>query len=142
MTALKILSPLPGFFWAGSINDGKRLSRAAARQLCAHTWPGNVRELANTMERVRLLAQTDVILPEHLPPAIRQAVPPTQSAIPVPDMPQNGAVKIKTLEETEVDTIRKALAQTKGNRTKAADMLGITRRGLIYKLKRLGIDNV
>nr|WP_321402123.1 sigma-54 dependent transcriptional regulator [uncultured Desulfobacter sp.] len=132
--------PLARFFLGRGQNDGKRLSRAAARQLCAHTWPGNVRELANTMERVRLLAQTDVILPEHLPPAIRHAVPPPQPAFNLPDLPQNDAPKIKTLEETEVDTIRKALMQTNGNRTKAADMLGITRRGLIYKLKRLGID--
>ena len=133
--------PLARFFLGRERNEPKRLSRAAARKLCAHTWPGNVRELANTMERVRLLAQTDVILPEHLPPAIRQAIPASQPPpSPLPIMTQHGAPKIKTLEETEVDAIRKALEQTNGNRTKAADMLGITRRGLIYKLKRLGID--
>lgn len=46
---------------------------------------------------------------------------------------------VKTLGEIEVDTILLGLDQTEGNRTRAAEFLGITRRGLIYKLKRLGM---
>jgi two-component system response regulator HydG len=104
--------------------------------LYAHRWPGNVRELANAMEHARLLCQTDVVLPEHLPPAVREAVTravvDTRAAtVSRPD--------VKTLEESEIDSIRRALEQTGGNRTRAAKLLGITRRGLIYKLKRLGM---
>jgi DNA-binding NtrC family response regulator len=49
------------------------------------------------------------------------------------------AQNVKTLEESEIEMVRHALEQTGGNRTKAAELLGITRRGLIYKLKRLGL---
>ena len=65
--------PLARHFLALGRNEDKRLSRAAAQALVAHQWPGNVRELANAIERARLLSQTDVILPEHLPPAVRAA---------------------------------------------------------------------
>ncbi|ADK85022.1 two component, sigma54 specific, transcriptional regulator, Fis family [Desulfarculus baarsii DSM 2075] len=127
--------PLARRFLAGG---DKRLSRAAAQALQAHHWPGNVRELANAMERAGLLSQTDVILPEHLPPAVRQGA---ASASPGPAPPATATPPaVKTLEQSEVEAIRLALAQTGGNRTKAADILGITRRGLIYKLKRLGLD--
>ncbi len=103
----------------------------------AHQWPGNVRELANAIERARLLSQTDVILPEHLPPAVRT---PTSRVVDETRKPaMSPQTDVKTLEQNETDIIRRALDQTGGNRTRAAELLGITRRGLIYKLKRLGI---
>jgi DNA-binding NtrC family response regulator len=80
------------------------------------------------------------VLPEHLPPAAREAAaraavgPAEPTAAAGPDAPA-----VKTLEEVEIESIRRALERTGGNRTKAAQLLGITRRGLIYKLKRLGI---
>jgi len=85
------------------------------------------------------LSQTDVILPEHLPPAVRKAAgrvaPESQPA------PKQGAqVETKTLEQHEIEAVTAALKQTGGNRTHAAQLLGITRRGLIYKLKRLGLE--
>ncbi|MHB9075265.1 MAG: sigma-54 interaction domain-containing protein [Desulfobaccales bacterium] len=131
---------LARFFLGLGKVEGKRLSRAAAQTLLAHTWPGNVRELANAIERVRLLSQTDVILPEHLPPAVCQATSRARTAAgsepPPMQEPQAG---LKTLEENEIEVIRRTLEQTDGNRTRAAELLGITRRGLIYKLKRLGM---
>jgi DNA-binding NtrC family response regulator len=129
--------PLARQFLAMGRNDDKRLSRAAAQALVAHHWPGNVRELANAIERARLLSQTDVILPEHLPPAVR--VGASQSASETREPALGHQLDVKTLEESETESIRRALEQTGGNRTRAAELLGITRRGLIYKLKRLGI---
>jgi DNA-binding NtrC family response regulator len=129
--------PLARHFLALGSNENKRLSRAAAQALTAHPWPGNVRELANAIERARLLSQTDVILPEHLPPVFRQS-----SSRAIHEKQVTGLelkANVKTLEESEMDIIRRALEQTGGNRTRAAELLGITRRGLIYKLKRLGI---
>ena len=114
--------------------EKKRLSRAAGEALMAHDWPGNVRELANAMQRARLLSRTEVILPEHLPPALRKG-----ATLPNSPPPGPGTSGIKTLEQAEIDMIRKVLTKTDGNRTKAAKLLGITRRGLIYKLKRLVI---
>jgi DNA-binding NtrC family response regulator len=130
------IPPLARHFLArGRIAD-KRLSRAAVQVLLAHPWPGNVRELANAIERARLLSQTDVILPEHLPPAVRVSGPKTLREEPPAYNPQD----VRTLEENETDIIRRTLEQTGGNRTRAAEILGITRRGLIYKLKRLGVE--
>jgi len=132
--------PLARQFLAGhdaEQTEGKRLSRAAMRLLMAHRWPGNVRELANAMEHARLIAPSDVVLPEHLPPAIRSLAPREE---PAPKPPAAaGESGVKTLEESEIEAVRRALEQTGGNRTKAAELLGITRRGLIYKLKRLGL---
>jgi DNA-binding NtrC family response regulator len=135
---LEDILPLARYFLAKEQPETKRLSRAAIQIVTAHPWPGNVRELANAMEHARLLSQTDVILPEHLPPAVREATaPPATAACEAasPDM----APGVKTLEEGEIEMVRHALEQTGGNRTKAAELLGITRRGLIYKLKRLGL---
>jgi DNA-binding NtrC family response regulator len=99
--------------------ETRRLSRAAIQALLSHTWPGNVRELANAMAHVRLLSQTDVILPEHLPPAVRKSAanaPRTRTeSEPV------SAAPTKTLEQQEYEAVEAA------------------RRGLIYKLKRLGL---
>jgi DNA-binding NtrC family response regulator len=133
--------PLARHFLAHSGQGDKRLSRAAVQVLLAYPWPGNVRELSNAMERARLLSRTDVILPEHLPPVIRaawQGTAPMESDGADPedgDVPAPGP-GVMTLEHAEIDSIRRALAQTGGNRTKSAELLGITRRGLINKLKR------
>ena len=132
------IAVLARFFLNRGDTESRRLSRAAMQALQNHPWPGNVRELANAMAHVRLLSQTDVILPEHLPPAVRKS-----AAKAVPDTPTATQAKrpeeTKTLEQQEFEAVAAALKQTGGNRTHAAQLLGITRRGLIYKLKRLGL---
>jgi DNA-binding NtrC family response regulator len=133
------IPPLARLFLNKDKTEARRLSRAAMQTLISHPWPGNVRELANAMSHVRLLSQTDVILPEHLPPAVRKSAGKAapESRIPVEqDLP----AQAKTLEQHEIEAVTAALKQTKGNRTHAAQLLGITRRGLIYKLKRLGLE--
>ncbi|MEW6265245.1 MAG: sigma-54 dependent transcriptional regulator [Thermodesulfobacteriota bacterium] len=130
--------PLARFFLGRGQTEAKRLSRAAARVLSAYPWPGNVRELGNAMEHARLLCQTDVIGPEHLPPSIRNMAPRVDAETGEEALREDGAVK--TLEEGEIENIKRALERTGGNRTRAAALLGITRRGLIYKLKRLGMS--
>ena len=129
--------PLAAYFLRQGEGENKRLSRAVRKALTVHTWPGNVRELANALEHARLLSPTDVVLPEQLPPAVRQSA--GKAAAEGPEVTEPGRPAVKTLEESEIDAIRRALEQTDGNRTRAAGLLGITRRGLIYKLKRLGI---
>jgi DNA-binding NtrC family response regulator len=85
------------------------------------------------MERARLLSPGDVILPEHLPPALRQAAEAPLAAAP------SESENVRALELVERDSIAKALEKTEGNRTRAAELLGISRRTLIYKLKRYGL---
>jgi DNA-binding NtrC family response regulator len=136
---LEDIGPLARLFLNRDSAENRRLSRAALQTLASHHWPGNVRELANSMAHVRLLSQTDVILPEHLPPAVRKAagrIGPESR----PASEQRGQIETKTLEQHEIEAVRAALKQTGGNRTHAAQLLGITRRGLIYKLKRLGLE--
>lgn len=131
------IPPLARLFLNKDSAENRRLSRAALQTLTSHQWPGNVRELANAMAHVRLLSQTDVILPEHLPPAVRKAAGRTA---PESQPTAKQGVETKTLEQHEIEAVTAALKQTGGNRTHAAQLLGITRRGLIYKLKRLGLE--
>lgn len=123
--------PLARFF----MDSGKRLSPASVRCLQNHTWPGNIRELSNAVKRACILSSTEIILPEHLPPDIinQTSRPGTESTNPA-------FSKVQTVEASEIATIRSALEQTGGNRTRAAELLGISRRALLYKVKRYGID--
>jgi len=130
--------PLALLFLSRHQPETKRLSRAATISLTSYQWPGNVRELANAMEHARLLCQTNVIALEHLPPAIRNVAKRIYSETQQKAVSEETA--IKTLEESEIGSIRRALKHTGGNRTRAARLLGITRRGLIYKLKRFGMS--
>jgi len=121
--------PLARHFLAAREGKEKRLSPSTARVIQQYSWPGNVRELANAMQRAVILATTEVILPEHLPPTVTK---PPEGA--TPGTPSS---EVKTIHEAEQEAIRSALKRTDGNRTKAAELLGISRRALIYKLKRL-----
>lgn len=129
--------PLARHFLDKPGSEKKRLSRTAAEALLAHDWPGNIRELANAMERARLLSQTEVVLPEHLPPAIRARARGVEPG-PVSGSPATSVAA--TLDELERQAILRALNEAGGNRTRAARALGITRRGLLYKLKRMNLD--
>ncbi len=106
--------------------------------LLAYEWPGNVRELHNVLERALVLAEQDVIGPEHLPPEIRSAgaraapgraegAPPAAPAEEGPLMP---------LAEVERRHVLRVLQATRGNREQASRILGISRRTLTRMLQR------
>jgi len=139
------LIPLARHLLGRTGHGDRRISPAAAKRLQSHTWPGNVRELANAMERAALLSHSEIILPEHLPPAVRTAQPapestPGRSELLATEMIEAaGNGQSGTLLEREIAYIRQILDRTGGNRTRAAEALGITRRGLIYKIKRFGL---
>jgi two-component system response regulator HydG len=97
--------------------------------LMQYAWPGNVRELENIIERTVIMSRGDTITFADLPPAIAGAQGMTPQAPP--------AVSLKEMER---ETIIKTLQQTGGNRTKAAVLLGITRKTLQNKIKEYGID--
>jgi two-component system response regulator AtoC len=103
------------------------LSGEAAGLLLAHEWPGNVRELRNAMEHAVVMADGDIVLPSHLPKAVRGA----PAAAP--------AAMTDTLEEAERQAIAAALAAEQDNRTRAAKRLGVSRRALIYKMIKYGL---
>ncbi|MBX7098200.1 MAG: sigma-54 dependent transcriptional regulator [Myxococcaceae bacterium] len=109
-------------------------------------WPGNVRELENAMERAVLLADHQVIGVEHLPEKMWRDKPPEAAverptgapAMPTPES-ANYSLK-RAMLELEETFIRAALRKTRGNRTRAAELLEISHRALLYKIKDYGID--
>ena len=120
--------PLANLFTAEFARNRARLAEATVNCLQNYAWPGNVRELRNAIERAVLLSQSELILPEHLPAKLRDAV---KSAAPLPP------VDAQTMDEIERHAILAALKQHKSNRTETAKALGISRRALLYKLQRL-----
>ncbi len=125
------------------------LSPKALGLLQAYTWPGNVRELRNVIDRAVVLAPSDVILPEHLPPKLvdaassppspgARATPTPSSAARVPSRPAPVSDAVERLrrevDEEEKQRILDALAQCDNNQTRAAELLGISRRTLINRL--------
>ena len=113
----------------------KSIAPAAMAHLLEYAWPGNVRELENAIERALVLAEGDVLLPEHFPAAFGQ-----RSGEDASDMLFDGySLKVaqKLMEEK---LITKALKETGGNRTRAARLLEISHPSLLSKIKTYKID--
>lgn len=99
--------------------------------LHAYTWPGNLSELRGVVERAAKLAADTPIAEQHLPERIRAAASPVTHY----RLPQEGL----SLEAVEVSLIQQALAQAGGNKTRAAELLGLTRHTLLYRLEKYKI---
>jgi len=113
------------------------LSPEARKLLLEYAWPGNVRELENTVERAMVLAESDILQACDLPERIREALDPVQVQL------ASGELSVKkTTAAIEQILIRRALQKTKGNRTRAADLLEISHRALLYKIKDYKITDL
>jgi two-component system response regulator AtoC len=113
------------------------VSHDARRVLLEYPWPGNVRELENTIERAMVLCEGDVLEVVDLPERVRDALDPVQVQL------ASGELSIKkTMHAVEQILIRRALQKTRGNRTRAAELLELSHRALLYKLKDYGIDDL
>ncbi|HEY3445147.1 MAG TPA: sigma-54 dependent transcriptional regulator, partial [Myxococcales bacterium] len=113
--------------------NGKQIlsiSEEAMEALEAHDYPGNLRELENVIASAAVLETGDTLSLQSLPPQLRK---PAQEPV-VPHEVR------KTLGQLEAEHIRAVIVHTHGNRSAAARILGISRIGLLGKLKRLGID--
>ncbi len=113
------------------------LTPEAAMLLDGYPWPGNVRELRNLIERVVLLEEGERLEAEHLPPEMlgRRTSPGPAAAAAMRDV-----LSLPTLAQIEMDHINEVLRLTSGNKSRAARVLGISRQGLIEKLRRLRIE--
>lgn len=100
--------------------------------LMRYDWPGNVRELENVIERAVILSREQFITPEVLPANVRMVDAKNNESL------AEGLVG-RSIKEVEKELIIKTLEQTGHNITRAAEILGLTRRGLQYKLKELGL---
>jgi transcriptional regulator with PAS, ATPase and Fis domain len=112
------------------------ISSAVQDRFRAYAWPGNVRELRNVLERGVILAGEGSVEPSHLPPGF--------AGTPVAVPPQkNSADEVRlgvgtTIEQAERALIEMTLEYTKSNRTRAAEILGISQKTLFNKLKEYG----
>jgi len=110
----------------------KRLSRDAEAWLQQYTWPGNVRELGHLMERVTLLHPDALVTAEAL---VRLGLPGGPPATAPAEPPLEGRPAVD-----EPDQIRQALAETQGNVVQAARRLGWSRKALLYRMRRHGVE--
>lgn len=111
----------------------KGITAEAVNLLSAYSWPGNVRELRNTIERMVVLAHGEKLTARDIPQQIRDAIgkePGATARAVVAAIPRDGS-----LESTERGKILATLEKHKGNKTRAALELGISRRTLHRKLK-------
>ena len=126
----------------------RRVDPEAMKLLVAYAWPGNVRELENTVERAAVLCGEDGVdvasLPDKLVAASRAADAASAAwtvgasgdvVIPGPEL----SIK-RASREIEESLIRRALKRTSGNRVRAAELLELSHRALLYKIKDYGIE--
>ena len=107
--------------------DGRKIegfTPAARKAMFSYSWPGNVRELRNTVEAAVVLSRSNVIDIDDLPPQLRETNGESSISFSLP----------VTMEEAEKGLILETISFCKGNKTKAADLLGIGRKTLHRKL--------
>jgi len=104
-----------------------------------YNWPGNVRELRNVIERALILEDADQITTEYLPGSLLLSPRPEQASSGASDgsplfvLPNEGI----SLDDAELSFVRQAIQRSGGNQTRAAELLGISRDQLRYRLKKL-----
>jgi DNA-binding NtrC family response regulator len=120
--------------------DALRFSAAAVATMRAYRWPGNVRELENAVERAAILCEGDTIEPSHL--ALDAPRPASRDALEAILDLTGSLDDIAARARDRIDglLIERALDQTAGNKTRAAERLGIHYKRLLLRIKELGLD--
>jgi DNA-binding NtrC family response regulator len=114
----------------------------AQHRLLSYDWPGNIRELQNVLERALVLAEQDVIGPEHLPAEVRPGGGPAEPPAPDPGDSAGAGPEpnaLLSLEEIERRHVMRVLEATGGSREEASRILGISRRTLTRMVQRWGL---
>jgi len=115
------------------------LSRDAREALLRHTWPGNIRELQNAVERALIVSDGGLLTAAQL--GIGQAIPHGEISPRTQPIPAADAAPARPLAEIEQQAVQDALRESKGNKSKAAVLLGLTRSQLYTRLKRHGLED-
>lgn len=118
--------------------SGLRMSAEAMRRLVAYSWPGNVRELQNEVRRAIALGSGAVLGAELL--SLRLTRPAKMPKLDAQNAKSDSGLLKYHLGRLEEQLIRDAMLRHKGNKTRVADELGLTRLGLRMKLTRLGLE--
>jgi len=117
--------------------EKKKISPEAMDILVAYDWPGNVRELENIIERIVVLTNVDTLGPHDLPPTLKN----NSRVELIKHEVLEGRISFEDAErDFEKDIILEALKKSNYVQTKAADLLGISRRILKYKMDKYGIE--
>jgi PAS domain S-box-containing protein len=114
----------------------EHLSPEVERALIAYDWPGNVRELRNAIERAMILEESPILTLNSLPVATVRAEQKSPAALTLAQVLEAGI----SLEENERMLLKSALEKTGGNQTQAANILGITRDTLRYRMKKFNLN--
>jgi DNA-binding NtrC family response regulator len=120
-----------------------RLSDEALRTMMDHTWPGNVRELRNAMAQAAAVCAGGFVLPAHLPSfsaASRPQRAPLDAFLDAVEA-EGGALHAQATAQLERRLLQRALANAEGNRSLAAERLGLHRNTLRRKLRELGMGD-
>ncbi|WP_428313239.1 sigma-54-dependent transcriptional regulator [Hydrocarboniphaga sp.] len=135
------LPDLIAHFARQHLGEGRSLPAASAdtlRQLQQYRWPGNVRELGNVVERALILGNGKTLDLQHFSHESSDAIVP--AALPNDTAHDSSDLNLEaSVEALETQLIREALRQTRGNRTRAAQLLKISERSIWYKLKKYGL---
>lgn len=116
--------------------EAPHFSKTALKTLKSYPWPGNIRELRNLCERLSILRAGKVIEPENLPNEFHHTesqIKPTGFTLPELGL---------QLDTLEADLIFQALNRTKGNRSKSARLLGLSRDTLLYRMQKHGLGTL
>ena len=116
----------------------KPLSKEAMACLISHPWTGNVRELQNAIERATILSDDDMILPQHLALQSRADTPDTLDAIPLEGTLHEVSAAATRFVESRM--IKKVLRKTGGNKSRAAEILRVSYKTLLTKIKEYAIE--
>ena len=122
--------------------DQKQISEAAQLTLLGYSWPGNVRELRNMMEQVVLMTNTNLLEPHHLPlnKQLADQVPTSLVAGESCDLAPAEGANALNIVDMEQRMVAKALERTQGNVTRAAELLGMSRDTLRYRIEKYRIS--
>ena len=115
----------------------KSVSKEALNMLMCYPWKGNVRELENTIERAVILCDNAAITPEHIslnPVSMKAALGTLPMTGPLGDTAK------EALRLAETQRIREALQETRGNKSRAAELLSVSYKTLLTKIKEYEID--
>jgi two-component system response regulator AtoC len=120
----------------------RSIAPAAMELFYTHDWPGNIRELENAIERAIVLADEDILLPEHFTGLVKTPLKNGGHGSEEPTFePSDASFSLKIArEDLERKMIVRALTETKGNRTHAARLLEISHPSLLSKMKVYDID--
>ena len=115
----------------------RRFSDGVLEQFMNYNWPGNIRELKNCVERMAILCPEEEIGREYLPAAVASASKTLPGVCVTPNLDQYKLHDI--IDKVEYDAIRSVLSLTGGNKARAIEILGISKRSFYLKMDKFGL---